>query len=134
MAQCQPHIAGTFIAKVIKGEQVLLKKGNQTPVVRGKIVCNANRQKHQNSVANANYWSSTENNATNAFNFNFNNGNTNNNNKTNTYSVRAVRDFKQTIFSENLSASAKALIVFSFLKNIKRYKLICATFNIRHFT
>jgi phage FluMu protein Com len=44
-------------------------------------------------VANANYWSSTEYNATNAFNFNFNNGNTNNNNKTNTYSVRAVRDF-----------------------------------------
>ena len=40
----------------------------------------------------ANYWSSTEYNATNAFNFNFNNGNTNNNNKTNTYSVRAVRD------------------------------------------
>jgi len=100
VAQCQPHIAGTFIAKVIKGEQVLLKKGNQTPVVRGKIVCNANRQKHQNSVANANYWSSTENNATNAFNFNFNNGNANNNNKTNTYSVRAVRDFEQTIFQK----------------------------------
>lgn len=136
MAQCQPHIAGTFIAKVIKGEQVLLKKGNQTPVVRGKIVCNANRQKHQNSVANANYWSSTENNATNAFNFNFNfdNGNQNNNNKNNTNRVRAVRDFKQAIFSENLSASAKALIVFSFLKNIKLYKLICATFIIRHTT
>jgi uncharacterized protein (TIGR02145 family) len=99
VAQCQPHIAGTFIAKVIKGEQVLLKKGNQTPVVRGKIVCNANRQKHQNSVANANYWSSTENNATNAFNFNFNNGNTNNNNnKTNTYSVRAVRDSSIKLF------------------------------------
>lgn len=43
-------------------------------------------------ICNANYWSSTENNATNAWNFNFNNGNTNNNNKTNTLSVRAVRD------------------------------------------
>src|SRR5690554_983149 len=32
---------------------------------------NANPQKHQNSVANANYWSSTENNATNAFNFTY---------------------------------------------------------------
>jgi len=49
-------------------------------------------------VANANYWSSTENNATNAFNFNFNNGNANNNNKTNTYSVRAVRDSSIKLF------------------------------------
>ena len=77
--------------------------------------------------ASAFYWSSTENNNNNAWKQNFNN-------KNNTNRVRAIRDFKQTIFSENLSASAKALIVFSFLKNIKRYKLICATFNIRHFT
>jgi uncharacterized protein (TIGR02145 family) len=99
VAQCQPHIAGTFIAKVIKGEQVLLKKGNQTPVVRGKIVCNANRQKHQNSVANANYWSSTENNATNAWNRNMNynnsNVNRNNNNKEVGFSVRCLRDLKE---------------------------------------
>lgn len=38
-----------------------------------------------------NYWSSTENNATNACNRNFNNGNANNNNKTNTNRVRALR-------------------------------------------
>ena len=37
-------------------------------------------------------WSSSENNANNAWNFNFNNGNTNNNNKNNTNYVRAVRD------------------------------------------
>ena len=122
MAQCQPYIAGTFIAKVVKGEQVLLKKGNQTPVVRGKIVCNANRQKHQNSVANANYWSSTENNATNAFNFNFNNGNTNNNNKTNTYSVRAVR-----------ASSAKTFLSTAILRFGSAFQLKKdATFNIRH--
>jgi hypothetical protein len=39
-----------------------------------------------------NHWSSTENNATNAWNLNLNNGNQNNNNKTNTNRrVRAVR-------------------------------------------
>ena len=36
------------------------------------------------ALASSNYWSSTENNATNAWNVNFNNGNTNNNNKYNT--------------------------------------------------
>ena len=84
--------------------------------------------------ASAYYWSSTENNNNNAWKQNFDNGNQNNNNKNNTNRVRAVRDFKQTIFSENLSASAKALIVFSFLKNIRLYQLICATFIIRHTT
>lgn len=38
-----------------------------------------------------NYWSSTENSATNAWNQNFNNGNQNNNNKNNSNYVRAVR-------------------------------------------
>ena len=84
--------------------------------------------------ASAYYWSSTEYNNNNAWKQNFDNGNQNNNNKNNTNRVRAVRDFKQTIFSENLSASAKALIVFSFLKNIRLYQLICATFIIRHTT
>lgn len=37
------------------------------------------------------YWSSTENDGSNAWNQNFNNGNQNRNNKTNTYYVRAVR-------------------------------------------
>jgi len=41
------------------------------------------------SVA-ANYWSSTENSDTNAWNVNFNNGNVNNNNKTNSKRVRCV--------------------------------------------
>ena len=44
------------------------------------------------------YWSSTENNNNNAWKQNFNNGNQNNNNKNNTNRVRAVRDFKQTIY------------------------------------
>jgi hypothetical protein len=38
-----------------------------------------------------NYWSSTENDASNAWNQNFNNGNQGNNNKDNSYRVRAVR-------------------------------------------
>ena len=48
--------------------------------------------------ASASYWSSTENNNNNAWNQNFNNGNQNNNNKNNTNYVRAIRDFKQTIY------------------------------------
>jgi len=43
--------------------------------------------------ASDNYWSSSENNANNAWNQNFNNGNQNNNNKTNTNYVCPVRDF-----------------------------------------
>ena len=43
----------------------------------------------------ANYWSSTENDANNAWKQN--DGNQNNDNKNNTYKVRAVRDFKQKI-------------------------------------
>lgn len=42
-------------------------------------------------VYSNNYWSSTENNTTNAWNFNFNNGYINNNNKTNNNYVRCVR-------------------------------------------
>ena len=45
--------------------------------------------------ADNNYWSSSENNANNAWNQNFNNGNQNNNNKNNNKRVRAVRGFKQ---------------------------------------
>lgn len=43
--------------------------------------------------ASDNYWSSSENDANNAWNQNFNNGNQNNNNKTNTNYVRPVRGF-----------------------------------------
>lgn len=42
--------------------------------------------------ANANYWTSTENNSSNSWNVNFSNGNTNNNNKTNNRYVRCVRE------------------------------------------
>ena len=48
--------------------------------------------------ASAYYWSSTEYNNNNAWKQNFDNGNHNNNNKNNTNRVRAVRDFKQTIY------------------------------------
>ena len=42
---------------------------------------------------NSNFWSSSENNATNAWNVNFQNGTANNNNKSNSYVVRAVTAF-----------------------------------------
>lgn len=44
--------------------------------------------------ASDNYWSSGENNATNAWIQNFNNGNQNNDNKSNTNHVRPVRGFR----------------------------------------
>lgn len=44
-----------------------------------------------------NYWSSTENSATNAWKQNFNNGNQNNNNKNNNNRVRAVRRWNQVM-------------------------------------
>ncbi|MBR1541457.1 MAG: DUF1566 domain-containing protein [Bacteroidaceae bacterium] len=43
----------------------------------------------------SNYWSSTENSATNAWNFNFNNGRANNNNKWNSNYVRPVLAFRK---------------------------------------
>jgi hypothetical protein len=45
--------------------------------------------------AGAFYWSSTENNANNAWNQNFSGGGENNDNKNNTNQVRCVRGFKQ---------------------------------------
>ena len=67
--------------------------------------------------ASAYYWSSTENNNNNAWKQNFDNGNQNNNNKNNTNRVRAVRDFKQTIFLRKPVSvrQLKVLTVFSFL-------------------
>jgi hypothetical protein len=44
------------------------------------------------SMASANYWSSSENSSTNAYNLNFNNGNVNSYNKSNSYYVRCVRE------------------------------------------
>jgi hypothetical protein len=44
--------------------------------------------------AGAPYWSSTENNANNAWNQNFSDGSQNNDNKNNTFAVRCSRGFK----------------------------------------
>ena len=51
-----------------------------------------------NRGSNGNYWSSTQNDATNGWNLNFNSGNSNmnNNNKANGFSARCVRDFAFT--------------------------------------
>ena len=45
----------------------------------------------QQKMFATNYWSSTENNANNAWNQNMSSGNQNNNNKTNSNRVRAIR-------------------------------------------
>jgi uncharacterized protein (TIGR02145 family) len=47
-----------------------------------------------NRGSNGNYWSSTQNNATNGWNLNFNssNSNMNNNNKANGFTLRCLRD------------------------------------------
>ena len=60
-----------------------------------------NNGNFNNKGNNANFWSSTENNNNNAWkrNLNYNNSdvNRNNNNKQNGFSVRCVRDLKQSI-------------------------------------
>jgi len=48
-------------------------------------------QLNEDAFEDSNYWSSTENSDTNAWNQNFNNGNQGNNNKDNSNRVRAVR-------------------------------------------
>ena len=52
-----------------------------------------------NRGSNGNYWSSTQNDATNGWNLNFNssNSNMNNNNKANGFSIRCLRDFAFTM-------------------------------------
>jgi len=65
-----------------------------------------------------NYWSATENSATNAYNVNFNNGNVNNNNKTNTNYVRAVRSGEWR-FSQRTEVRMRN--IFSFSNIYKRY-------------
>ena len=55
-----------------------------------------------------NYWSSSENNANNAWNQNFNNGNQNNNNKNNTNYVRPVRGFQRDLVMTACGSSACA--------------------------
>jgi hypothetical protein len=62
------------------------------------------------SFASAYYWSSTEYNNNNAWKQNFDNGNQNNNNKNNTNRVRAVRGFKQNIFSHCRAYARQCLI------------------------
>ena len=61
-----------------------------------------------------NYWSSTENNADNAWNFNANNGNMNNNNKSNDRYVRPCFAFlKSTIIGARLHTFTKLLAEFT---------------------
>ena len=53
-----------------------------------------------NASSNGNYWSSTPNNANNAYNVNFNSGNlnpANNNNRNNGFSVRLVRQVERVL-------------------------------------
>lgn len=59
-----------------------------------------------------NYWSSSENNANNAWNQNFNNGNQNNNNKNNTNYVRPVRGFQRDLVMTASGSSACAFTMF----------------------
>lgn len=47
-----------------------------------------------------NYWSSTENDSSNAWNYNFNNSNFNNNNKTNNNRLRAVFAYRKYTIRE----------------------------------
>ena len=54
----------------------------------------------EQSIVSNNYWSSSENSSTNAYNLNFNNGNVNNNTKSNAKYVRCVRG--KLIFNQNL--------------------------------
>lgn len=55
------------------------------------VVRRVSEQLNEDAFEADNYWSSTENDATNAWNQNFNNGNQNRNNKDNSRRVRAVR-------------------------------------------
>jgi hypothetical protein len=99
----QIGIIKTQLSKIpfARVSKVLLTKGSHVTGVGCGIICHANRQKPQNSVANTKNWSSLENYETNAFNFN--NDNRNNTNKTNNYSVHAVRDSSEkTILSKIL--------------------------------
>ena len=55
------------------------------------MVRRVSEQLNEDAFEASNYWSSTEIDATNAWNQNFNNGNQGNNNKDNSNRVRAVR-------------------------------------------
>jgi len=69
----------------IKGGQFLIEKGQMDRYASAYSL-------NQHTFAfEAFCWSSSENNANNAWNFNFENGKANNNNKNNTKHVRAVR-------------------------------------------
>ena len=76
------------------GEYVMID--SDCPITRSVIQSFPFRAERESTQGNFtftanNYWSATENNATNAWYVNFNNGNTNNNNKTNNNYVRCVR-------------------------------------------
>lgn len=100
LSKCAAVNAGIVAAKVAAGEQGFVKsdKGSGLlhplkPLNRAQVLFNHIFVLRFGGFANNNYWSSSENNANNAWKQNFNNGNQNNNNKTNNKRVRAVRGF-----------------------------------------
>jgi|GEM_PF-1377600 len=71
---------------------------------------NRNNNGNYNNIGNnGNWWSSTENSTTNAWNrnLNYNNGNSNrnNNNKQNGFSVRCLRDLTETFYPKPIRSS-----------------------------
>ena len=86
---------GTACSHRLTPENVMID--SDCPIARAiryRAFCAEGSSQKGNNVFNSNnYWSATENNATNAWYVNFNNGNTNNNNnnKTNNNRVRCVR-------------------------------------------
>ena len=81
------------------GDWYLPSKEELNLMYQNKSTIDATANSNSGSgFASAYYWSSTEYNNNNAWKQNFDNGNQNNNNKNNTNRVRAVRDFKQTIY------------------------------------
>jgi len=100
-----------------KIQQTTLKKGkeNQCLLTLPAAGYRNNSNGTLNNVGtNGNYWSSTQNNASNAYNLNFNSGNTNlnNNNKTNGFTVRPVAELSVNRF---YCGGAMRLYNFSFL-------------------
>ena len=71
------------------------------PALRGRI------------RSNGNYWSSTENDSSNAYNLNFNSGNVNvnNNNRSREWSVRCLKDLLPCFFYRRAANAARRFLV-----------------------
>jgi len=79
------------------------------------------KDKAEAPVVSNNYWSSTENSSTNAYNLNFNNGSVNNNNKTNSNYIRCVKghQFLIRFAAKNKMQNSDQLPIYN-----KSYQLI----------